>query len=265
MTLGEVIKNLKARNPDSVLSPAFGSPSSYRGYYEQIAFAPKEWSTAREMLIEALWARGRAFTGYKGGSYEMDEDTICCIAKWGECNIYDEEYDYNALIKVLDNSKETEDSLDQRLRDVDEGRVKPLSLAETRRALDNNKEENMTFSIDDIAKKHAADLIVDSANPYNDCSVENGEEVIRDAINEAMMKVKLPPMPPPKGQIRVHSILILKRTHATDILVLDTDRPNGCFPFEGDAHIRMEVASQTGVEYCAEHFPGVLVRTTKID
>jgi hypothetical protein len=99
LRLGQVIKNLKTRNPDEVLSPAFGGAASSRGLYEELAFEPKESSTVREMLAVAEDALGSTFTGYKGGEYVMDADTRCCIARWGECSHDDEDYD--ALVRVL--------------------------------------------------------------------------------------------------------------------------------------------------------------------
>lgn len=99
MRLGQVIEKLKARDPDEVLSPAFGKAASYRGFYEELAFAPKESSTVREMLAEAEYALDRTFAGYKGGEFLMEAYTRCCIAHWGECSHDDEDYD--ALVRVL--------------------------------------------------------------------------------------------------------------------------------------------------------------------
>ena len=62
----------------------FGKAHSYRGFYEDVAFEPKENVTFGEMLVEARIALGKTFTGHKGGEYTMREYTDCWIAPYGE-------------------------------------------------------------------------------------------------------------------------------------------------------------------------------------
>lgn len=79
--LGDLIARLDAE-PDKTRLVAFGfaRPHSYRGYYEQLAFEPRENVTVQSMLDAARSALGQTFTGYKGGEYVMDEDADCWIA-----------------------------------------------------------------------------------------------------------------------------------------------------------------------------------------
>lgn len=81
--LGELIEFLEQLPPDHIVEYGFGSPSSYRGYYEDVAFSPVESTTIGDMLDHAKSALGKTFTGYKGGSYKMTEYTDCWIAEYG--------------------------------------------------------------------------------------------------------------------------------------------------------------------------------------
>jgi hypothetical protein len=85
MTLGELIEVLKSADPDHVVRIGFGRPTSYRGYYAELAFVPEQNVTVRSMLAHAQCALGHTFTGYKGGEYRMDEYTPVWIAEWGCC------------------------------------------------------------------------------------------------------------------------------------------------------------------------------------
>lgn len=85
MRLGELIIQLKGVDPDTPVRLGFSSPHSYRGYYNQVAFAPKLNTTAGEMLKCAEDALGSTYSGYKGGEYEMGEWTAAWLANHGEC------------------------------------------------------------------------------------------------------------------------------------------------------------------------------------
>jgi len=84
MGLQELIDALAAADQTYVAPLGFGSPHSYRGYYEYVAFEPAENVTVASMLAHAKSALGATFTGYKGGAYTMDEYTHCYIARYGE-------------------------------------------------------------------------------------------------------------------------------------------------------------------------------------
>lgn len=60
----------------------FGKPHSYRGDYDELAFEPME-TTIGEMLDCANFAVGESFTGYKGGTFEMDDNTMVYLAYYG--------------------------------------------------------------------------------------------------------------------------------------------------------------------------------------
>ena len=90
MKLGDLIAYLGKKNPSDVATPGFGSGRSYRGSYDELAFAPVESSTAADMLAEAKKCVGATFAGYKGGDFTMDEFTPVNIASYGECDGDDE-------------------------------------------------------------------------------------------------------------------------------------------------------------------------------
>lgn len=107
MTLQELIAYLEDTSADSVATPGFGAPDSYRGYYDQLAFEPSPSSTAGEMLVHARNALGKTFEGYKGGRYTMRERTTVNIAEWGCCGD-DDEITPTKLDKMFDKSKKRE-------------------------------------------------------------------------------------------------------------------------------------------------------------
>lgn len=81
--LGKVIETLKSLPPDLVLPVGLSNPHSYRGYYEQLAFEPKENVSVEECLKVAKSCVDKTFTGYKGGDYMMTEDTSCWLCTYG--------------------------------------------------------------------------------------------------------------------------------------------------------------------------------------
>lgn len=85
VTLDEVIETLKRFPKDFVFERGFRKPHSYRGYYDELAFAPAENITAKQILDDALFAKGETFEGYKGGLYTMGGDTPCHLAEYGSC------------------------------------------------------------------------------------------------------------------------------------------------------------------------------------
>lgn len=83
MNLGDLIKALEKADPELVLPIGFTKAHSYRGYYEDLAFEPKNFVKVANMLTEAKAALGQTFLGYKGGHYEMGEYTDCWLAEYG--------------------------------------------------------------------------------------------------------------------------------------------------------------------------------------
>jgi len=81
--LKDLIDWLEQQDPELTVPYGFGEPNSYRGYYEDCAFTPRENVTFGEMLNHAKSALGKTFIGYKGGEYKMTEYTDCWIAEYG--------------------------------------------------------------------------------------------------------------------------------------------------------------------------------------
>jgi hypothetical protein len=86
MTLGQLIETLeKVADKSQAVKLGFGRPHSYRGYYDQLAFEPKENVTVAEMLKDAKESLGETFMGYKGGYFTMDKYTDVWLANYGSC------------------------------------------------------------------------------------------------------------------------------------------------------------------------------------
>ena len=83
MTLSELIKFLKKHDQSTVVPLGFGSPHSYRVYYDELAFEPREDTTVGEMLDSAEQALGATYMGYKGGEFTMCEHTNVWLARYG--------------------------------------------------------------------------------------------------------------------------------------------------------------------------------------
>jgi hypothetical protein len=86
LTLGKFIDLLRTLPQDRTIA-GIGSPDSYRGYYDDLAFRPtSEVRTVADvlnmLLVECM---GRTFCGYKGGDYLMGEHTPLWIAEYGDC------------------------------------------------------------------------------------------------------------------------------------------------------------------------------------
>lgn len=64
------------------------NPHSYRGYYEDLAFAPAYGETNGAQLAHLCGQALRfEFEGYKGGMFSYDENTPLWIANWGETGV----------------------------------------------------------------------------------------------------------------------------------------------------------------------------------
>ena len=67
-------------------SGGLGSENSYRGYYEDLAFAPIGNPTKAADLLAAIEAATTGtYKGYKGGDYTYGEDTPLWVASYGDC------------------------------------------------------------------------------------------------------------------------------------------------------------------------------------
>ena len=83
MVLKDLIEFLEQRQQETIVPLGFDSPHSYRGYYDELAFEPRENTTVGAMLACAKQALGETYKGYKGGEYTMGEWTRCHLAPYG--------------------------------------------------------------------------------------------------------------------------------------------------------------------------------------
>ena len=89
MRLGQLIDKLESIDPEKTVITTAGTSvsgfDSYRGYYEDLAIEPdcKNWINVGELLHKAREARGEVFTGYKGGSFPMHDDSRIWMASYG--------------------------------------------------------------------------------------------------------------------------------------------------------------------------------------
>lgn len=91
MTLGEIIATLKRKDQDRSVTFGFdysrpSGVSSYRGYYEDLAIGYKRGveCTVATLLLMLQDIDGKTLTGWKGGDYVMDSDTVLWMANPGE-------------------------------------------------------------------------------------------------------------------------------------------------------------------------------------
>lgn len=56
--------------------------------------------------------------------------------------------------------------------------------------------------------------------------------------------------------IYVSKVSLIETVHGPDVLLLDIDLPNGCWPYEGNACAKLEVAGGSGWVYANKHFHG---------
>lgn len=89
ITLGEMIGILEEVPKDATVTIDGGevypsSPHSYRGYYSDLSLSPvSKKTTAGTLLSELNLCLNETFEGYKGGDFEMDEDTPLWVADYG--------------------------------------------------------------------------------------------------------------------------------------------------------------------------------------
>lgn len=84
MTLGEMIATLEDMHSIARID-GLGEPHSYRGYYEDLAFEKTEGiMRVGELLDLCKSAMGKAYEGYKGGTFVMGEMTPVWVAYYGQ-------------------------------------------------------------------------------------------------------------------------------------------------------------------------------------
>lgn len=85
MYLSELIERLDRLDHATVFPHGFYEPHSYRGDYSQLAFVPKSDVSVADMLASAREARGKTYTGWKGGEFTMGDYTDVYLAQIGDC------------------------------------------------------------------------------------------------------------------------------------------------------------------------------------
>lgn len=97
MTLGKAIDALSKMPGDLPVVIASDFPHysgmapgrliSYRGYYSDLAIAPRDEDnggvTVANFLADLRAANGKTFTGYKGGDFTMDDGTVLWVSSYG--------------------------------------------------------------------------------------------------------------------------------------------------------------------------------------
>ncbi len=86
ITLGVLIDWLERQDPNAVVKHGMVDPHSYRGIYSDLAFQPKLNVSFGQMLNEAKRALGNVYHGYKGGEYEVDNNTPVWIDSYSYGN-----------------------------------------------------------------------------------------------------------------------------------------------------------------------------------
>lgn len=88
LTLGDLVEKLDGyvgeHGQDHAVRCGFAAAVSYRGNYAEIAFAPEADTRLGAMLGEARRAIGATYTGYKGGDFDMTEETPVWLAAYGD-------------------------------------------------------------------------------------------------------------------------------------------------------------------------------------
>ena len=104
MDLQQLIDTLSAHpDQDAVFKIGFKNPDSWRGSYDEIAFAPAKDVPLALMLKQAEACLGSTFTGYKGGEFTMEKHTPIHIDNYGEWTNNDQIWDM--LLKLMLNQK----------------------------------------------------------------------------------------------------------------------------------------------------------------
>jgi hypothetical protein len=89
LSLGELLDLCEA-HPDALIvvdgKGGLGSENSYRGYYDELAFAPQgNPCGAVEVRESCKRALSNPYEGYKGGTYHYDRSTSLWYAPYGMC------------------------------------------------------------------------------------------------------------------------------------------------------------------------------------
>lgn len=90
-TIGDLLNALENVDGDASVALSSGqglqSPCSYRGHYERLALQPGGATTATDVRVALRGSIGETFTGYKGGEFEMDRNSLLHVAHYGSCGV----------------------------------------------------------------------------------------------------------------------------------------------------------------------------------
>lgn len=85
----EVVTDTTGGNGDSPFGDTIGRENSYRGYYDDLAFAPAVYGETprlgRDVFEQCQRAMTETYTGWKGGDYRYDAGTPLWLAQYGDC------------------------------------------------------------------------------------------------------------------------------------------------------------------------------------
>lgn len=83
MRLGDLIEELRKRNPAAVVKHGFTTGHSDRGDYYNVAFTPAESASFGSMLEHALAVLDTTQEGWKGGDFVMHAGVEAHIGEYG--------------------------------------------------------------------------------------------------------------------------------------------------------------------------------------
>lgn len=119
MKLGELIERLEEQNPDAQIAFDFGYAlpgffHSFRGDYSELGltFEAREYGgecvKVSEFLDKCREALNKPFTGWKGGTFKMDENTpiyvVCDEGTLSETIIVDVKSQYGDYVYLITES-----------------------------------------------------------------------------------------------------------------------------------------------------------------
>lgn len=63
--------------------------------------------------------------------------------------------------------------------------------------------------------------------------------------------------------MKITSATIIETNSGPDKIIMETDLPNGVYPYTGNQFISMDIAADGGYEYVKKHFPDIIIKIVK--
>jgi len=102
MTLGHLKNHISKFPSGTIFKYALSNPFSWRGSYDEVAFAIFTTEMSREELLERIEIAYKVtFTGYKGGEYNYDDHTTVNFEEEGSKNYSSGGYT-SAMINLIE-------------------------------------------------------------------------------------------------------------------------------------------------------------------